>query len=225
MAALSFDSTRVIPFLPGSYRRVLEFQHALVEQRSRGGGQDAVLLGQHERVVTLGRGTRELPADLPIPVETIERGGDVTWHGPGQLVGYPILHLKDLGLGVRDYLRGLEAALIRALQAFGLDAERRDGATGVWVGAYKLVSIGVAVRRHVSYHGFALNVDPDLSDFQRIQPCGFSPEVMNSMAGLLPQAPSMEEVTLRVLQALTGELKLCPPVWETAMDSSREPSA
>lgn len=212
--ALPFDRTRVIPFRPGSYQQVLRLQHRLVQQRADGQTPDVLLVGEHERVVTLGRGTRELPPDLPIPVQEVERGGEATWHGPGQLVVYPILRLKDLGLGVRQYLRGLEAALIQVLAVFGLEARREEGATGVWVGEQKIASLGVAVRRGVSYHGLALNVDPDLSDFQLIRPCGFAPDVMTSVAALVGAPPERAAVDQAVVQALVRELGLAPPIWE-----------
>ena len=110
------------------------------------------------------------------------RGGQVTYHGPGQLVGYPILGLRALRPDVRWYVRSLEAVLIDALGDLGVQAERRDGLTGVWVGARKIASIGVAIRRWVTWHGFALNVAPDVSGFAAITPCGIDGVVMTSVA-------------------------------------------
>ena len=213
----AFERTRVLPFGPGSYRAVHALQLELVDLKAKEKGPDVILLGEHERVITLGRGTRQPPADLPIAVERVERGGQATWHGPGQLVGYPIVDLQELGISVRAYLRELELSLIDALEVWDLHGQVRDGATGVWIGERKIASLGVAVRRWVTYHGFALNVCPELADFALIQPCGYSPEVMTSMAELLPKAPSVSEMSLRVLQSLVRRLKLAPPVWEPAV--------
>ena len=214
---LSFEHTRLVPFGPGSYRKVHELQLQLVQTRGQEKGPDVILLGEHERVITLGRATKDPLPDLPIPVERIERGGQATWHGPGQLVGYPILDLQELGISVRTYLRELELSLIDALAVWEIEGEVRDGATGVWVGSHKIASLGVAVRRWITYHGFALNVAPDLEDFGLIQPCGYSAEVMTSMAQLLPEPPSLNEMSLRVVQCLVRRLQLAPPIWESAI--------
>lgn len=208
-----YEMLHVLPFRPGSYQAVLDLQHRRVDQRAAGIAPDAILLGEHERVITLGRGTRAAPGPLPIPAYSIERGGEATWHGPGQLVAYPILHLGELSIGVREYLRGLEQAVIEALAAFGLDAVRRPGATGVWLQDRKIASLGVAVRRRVSFHGLALNVAPDLADFHLIRPCGFAPEVMTSMAEWIDPPPALEVVGKAVLDALVRVFDLPPPVW------------
>lgn len=217
-APLAFDQTRVLPFRPGSYRQVLELQRELREQRIRGETPDLILLGEHERVVTRGRrsgrGNASEPLTQAIPVVEVERGGEDTWHGPGQLVGYPIVNLRDLGLGVRQYMEALEQALIEALAEHDVTAGRRPDGTGVWVGARKIASLGVAVRRSVTCHGFALNVAPDLRDFALIQPCGFAPGVMTSMREVRGTEPSMQEVTLSVLRATVRVLGLAPPIWE-----------
>src|SRR5437763_53839 len=150
------------------YERALAWQEALLARRLAG-GPDTLLLLEHPPVYTLGRGAdvRHLGAasDGPIPVIRAHRGGEVTFHGPGQLVGYPILGLRDLRPDVRWYVRTLEQVLIGALADLGIEAERREGLTGVWAGERKIASIGVAIRRWVSWHGFALNVGPDLSGF------------------------------------------------------------
>ncbi len=213
-----FDATRVVPFAPGSYARVHALQQEIVAQRVDGSGGDALLVGEHERVVTLGRGTKEAVAGLPIPVVAIERGGQATWHGPGQLVAYPIVSLSKRRQSIRDYLRDLERAIVATVAAFGIQAEGRAEATGVWVGAQKLASIGVAVRRWVTWHGLALNVAPDLSDFARIRPCGFAPDVMTSMERLLGRAPPMDEVRQRLVVELVRVLGLAPPIWEPAAE-------
>ncbi len=218
-----FARTRVLPFSPesvGSYRDVHALQQELLAERIAG-GCDTLLVGEHERVVTLGRASPPMPPTLPIPVVAIERGGQATWHGPGQLVAYPIVSLADLELGVRDYLRALEAALLATLAAFGLAGERRDGATGAWVGERKVASIGVAVRRHVTWHGIALNVAPDLGDFALISPCGFAPGVMTSMAELLGGVPPIDRVADVLILQLVKALRLAPAVREPPRRPSR----
>jgi lipoyl(octanoyl) transferase len=172
------------------YGEALELQRALADQRIRGEIPDTLLLLEHPSVITLGRGTRE--ASLPLDPEAlrrrgvevfeIERGGDVTWHGPGQLVGYPILDLQQHKPDLHWYLRRLEEVLITALAPFGIAAERRTGYTGVWTGGRKIASIGIHVRQWVTWHGFALNVTTDLSAFDLIVPCGISGVEMTSVA-------------------------------------------
>jgi lipoyl(octanoyl) transferase len=166
-----------------------------VAQRQRGEGRDALILVEHPHVITVGR-TRGALAHILAPGEVevveVERGGDVTYHGPGQIVAYPILLLGEGERDLHRFLRNLEEAMIRALARSGLAAGREAGKTGVWVGgptggtvgegARKIASIGIACRRWVTFHGLALNVTTDLAYFARIQPCGFQPEVMTSMA-------------------------------------------
>ncbi len=159
---------------------------------------DLLLLVEHETTYTLGRGTRE--SSLPLAVEQlrargatvaeVERGGDVTWHGPGQLVGYPILDLRGHREDLHWYLRQLEQALVDALGVLGLPAEPDPGRTGVWTRGRKIASIGVHVKQWVTLHGFALNVDPDLSWFEAIVPCGLHGVTMTSVARELGGEPS-----------------------------------
>lgn len=167
------------------YERALGWQEALVARRLAG-GCDALLLLEHPPVYTLGRGAdpQHLGAAAigPVPVYAAQRGGQVTYHGPGQLVGYPILGLRDLRPDVRWYLRTLEEVLIAALGDVGVRAGRTPGLTGVWVGGRKIASIGVALRRWVTWHGFALNVGPHLEGFARITPCGLAGVEMTSVA-------------------------------------------
>ena len=175
------------------YGDALALQRELAEARIAGRlASDALLLLEHPPVVTLGRGTRATslpvePAALQrrgIEVHEIERGGDVTYHGPGQLVGYPIFDLAGAGLrkDLHWFLRQLEAALIETLGAFGIPGERRDGYTGVWTAGRKIASIGIHVRQWVTWHGFALNVTTDLTPFDLIVPCGIPGVVMTSVA-------------------------------------------
>jgi lipoyl(octanoyl) transferase len=167
------------------YDVALAWQEALVARRLDG-GPDALLVLEHPPVYTLGRGADArflgVAADGDVPVVRVGRGGQVTYHGPGQLVGYPILGLRDLRPDVRWYVRGLEEVLIDALADLGIAAVRRPGLTGVWVGPRKIGSIGVAIRRWVTWHGFALNVAPDVSGFAAITPCGIDGVVMTSVA-------------------------------------------
>jgi len=136
----------------------------------------------------------------------VERGGDATYHGPGQLVGYPVVALDNLPCGrdLHRYLRDLEEAVIRTVQSYGLAAERRPPYTGVWVGSQKIAAIGVAVRRWIAFHGFALNVDPNLAHFDWIHPCGIRHLGVGSLASLLGSAPPREEVAARLAESFAS---------------------
>jgi lipoyl(octanoyl) transferase len=178
-----------------------------VAQRQRGERRDALVLVEHPHVITVGRRQGAL-ANLLRPGEVevveVERGGDVTYHGPGQIVAYPILLLGEGERDLHRFLRNLEEGMIRALDRFGIAATREPGKTGVWVsgGARKIASIGIACRKWVTFHGLALNVSTDLAYFARIQPCGFSASVMTSMAAELGR----EVDTMSVAEVLTEEL-------------------
>ncbi|OGS50139.1 MAG: lipoyl(octanoyl) transferase [Euryarchaeota archaeon RBG_16_68_12] len=182
------------------YREAWDLQRALVERRAADAIPDTLLLLEHPHVVTLGRrGRREDVFDPSLPVFEIERGGEATYHGPGQLVGYPILKLQDR-LDVRKLVMDLEEVLIRSSRAFGITAERNERQHGVWVHGRKLGSIGLAVHRNVTYHGFAHNVNTDLSYFQRIRPCGNEGRVMTSMEKELGRAVDLTAFKARVAQ-------------------------
>jgi lipoyl(octanoyl) transferase len=183
------------------YGEALERQRALADDRIAGRlPHDTLLLLEHPPVVTLGRGTRQssLPIDPDalrrrgIDVFEIERGGDVTYHGPGQLVGYPIFDLTHHRQDLHWFLRQLEAALIGGLGALGITGERRAGYTGVWTAGRKIASIGIHVRQWVTWHGFALNVTTDLSAFDLIVPCGIPDVVMTSVERELPRSGDSE---------------------------------
>jgi len=166
------------------YREALEWQRSVAQARI--GGQlnhDVLLLLEHPDVVTLGRTAqpRHLLDTAGIEVVEVERGGDVTYHGPGQLVGYPILDLRRHRRDLHWYLRALERALIEALARLDIPAQRRPGYTGVWVGGRKIASIGVHVKQWVTWHGFALNVSTDLSQFDRVVACGIPGVEMTSV--------------------------------------------
>lgn len=182
------------------YGRALALQGELVERKIAGARNDYLLLLEHPPVYTLGRGADAqdlLGADqrVGVPVFRVGRGGGVTYHGPGQLVAYPILTLSGGGRDIHRYVRTLEDVLIAVCADFGIAAERRAGLTGVWVGAAKIASIGVGVRRWTTFHGIALNVSTDLSFFSHIVPCRMPNVRMTSMHLELGAAPSMAEVT------------------------------
>jgi lipoate-protein ligase B len=199
------------------YDEVLELQRELRRRRIAGEiGEDVLLLVEHPPVITLGRGTR--PGSLPIaPAELerrgvevfeVERGGDVTFHGPGQLVGYPILDLRGHRQDLHWYLRSLEDVLIQALGRLNIEADRNPGLTGVWTAGRKIASIGIHVKQWVTLHGFALNVTTDLDPFDLIVPCGIRQVVMTSVASELLRADGvalMREARGRVVEAF-GEV-------------------
>jgi len=183
------------------YAEVWTVQHERVGQRIRGEVPDALFLVEHHRVITVGRGWKGggIYGD-DFPVFEVERGGQATYHGPGQLVGYPILLLPEGRRDAHRYLRDLEQILIDALLAFGIRGSRQEGKTGVWVGEKKIASIGVALRKWVTYHGFALNVSTDLSHFKAIDPCGMPADVMTSMEVVLDRPVLLDDVRTTVTQ-------------------------
>ncbi len=167
------------------YERALDLQEAMAAARQRGEIGDTLLLLEHPHVYTLGRGADErfLIAPPPgVPVYRVSRGGQVTYHGPGQLVGYPILKLEGAARDVHKYVRALERVIIETLGACGIGARRREKLTGVWAGECKIASIGIGIRRWITMHGFALNVNNDLTFFDRIVPCGIEGCRMTSIA-------------------------------------------
>ena len=181
-----------------AYDEVWDRQKKLVEERRLGTVPDTLILVEHDPVYTLGKNSNEnhllRSRDTNIPVYQIERGGDVTFHGPGQLVGYPILDLRDHCQSVSWYMRTLEEVLIQTLGQFCIEARRRVGLTGVWVGEEKIAALGVRLSRWVSMHGFALNVNTDLNFFDGIIPCGIFEYDVTSMTRVLGKEVSMVEV-------------------------------
>jgi lipoyl(octanoyl) transferase len=181
------------------YATGLAVQEELVAEKSAGEGADHLVLLEHEPVYTLGRGAdaddlRGADQILGVPVFRISRGGGVTFHGPGQLVAYPIITLRHGGRDVHRYVRTLEDVLIQVCADFGITAQRRAGLTGVWVGDAKIASIGIGVRRWTTFHGIALNVSTDLRFFAHIVACRMPDVRMTSMAVELGAAPPMAEV-------------------------------
>ena len=186
------------------YQAALDLQRDLVERRKRGEIPDHLLLLEHPDVITLGVKNRSdrshvLESDAALAEKGIAlfetgRGGDVTYHGPGQLVGYPIIDLKPDRCDVHRYVRDLEEVLIRAVSDFGIEAGRIAGLTGIWVGPDKLAAIGVRISRWITSHGFALNVATDLARFGLIVPCGITDKGVTSMAQVLGHPVPMDEV-------------------------------
>jgi lipoyl(octanoyl) transferase len=182
------------------YARAFAMQRDLVERRKRGEIPDQLLFVEHPHVVTLGRNGHlenllandDVLSRAGIAFHHTDRGGDVTYHGPGQLVGYPILDLREWKRDVVAYVRGVEQAIIGALADFGIEAGRLEGATGVWTGGAKIAAIGVHISRWITSHGFALNVTTDLSYFRYIVPCGLTKPVTSMEA--LGRAASREQV-------------------------------
>jgi lipoate-protein ligase B len=222
---------------PTPYAEGLRLQEALVNAIADRRTGDWLLFPDHAPVLTVGRGAApggliaapETLAARGIEIFHVARGGDITWHGPGQLVGYTVFDLaRDRDL--RQLLRGLEAALIDVLAGYGIESHAVKGRTGVWAGERKIASIGVAVRRWVAYHGFALNVAPDLRYFDLIHPCGLRDVRMTSIAELLGErAPALAEVRERAAEAVArrltrGEVRWVPraEAWGAARDAARE---
>ena len=195
------------------YQEAWDLQRSLAEARMQGRVGDTLLLLEHPAVYTLGRTSRESDLMFPIAyleslgarVVRVDRGGQITFHGPGQLVGYPIMDVRSWGGGPLRYVRGLEATLIGVLDAFGIRAGRADQPTGIWVGDEKIAAIGVKVSRRVTTHGFALNVSTDLSWFQNIIPCGLPDTGVTSMERLLGRSVSLEDVIPVVVERFGKE--------------------
>ena len=209
------------------YREALGIQAALVDAYEPGSDADRLLFMEHPSVLTMGRGghadsirvDRATLERLGIELFEVPRGGDVTWHGPGQLVGYTICDLAARGRDLHAFLRGLEHALQNTLKRFGIDAHPSTGRTGVWVGERKIASIGIAVRRWVSYHGFALNVCSDLRSFDLIHPCGLQGVRMTSMAEeLAPRRPTLLEVSDAAAEEVAAALGYGRVLWHSPYD-------
>ncbi len=198
-----------------NYREAWDRQLELVDQRRSSGAPDTLILTEHEPVFTIGARpgadqhlvwTEQMLRQQGVDVVKTNRGGDITYHGPGQIVGYPIIDLS----GKRDlhaYLRKLEEVLIRTVAHFGVKANRREGKTGIWVETRKIAAIGVAVKSWVTYHGFALNVSPDLSHYDGIVPCGITDGTVSSLERECPSTPLMGLVKARLIQEFWQRFK------------------
>jgi lipoyl(octanoyl) transferase len=204
--ALAMRTVWLVHFPLTPYADALALQHRLVAARQRGALNDVLLLLEHSPVFTLGRNaseanilaSREMLQQLGIPVFRVERGGDVTYHGPGQLVGYPILDLRHFRLDVGWFVRSLEEVLVRALADFGIRGTRIEKRIGVWVGDAKIAQIGARIEQWITYHGFALNVNPNLAHFDLIVPCGIRDKSVTSMVRVLNAPLAMPQVRARV---------------------------
>ncbi|MBO62454.1 MAG: lipoyl(octanoyl) transferase [Candidatus Marinimicrobia bacterium] len=181
-----------------SYKNTWELQKKLQIKRIENKIEDTLLLVEHEPVYTFGKNADEnhLLQNYPEDVKLfhIERGGDITFHGPGQLVGYPIMDLHNYKMSISWYMRSLEEVIIRSLDRFGILADRKDGLTGVWVGDEKIAALGVRISRWVTMHGFALNVNTDLTYYDSIIPCGIFDYGITSMEHILGNEQEMNEV-------------------------------
>ena len=202
------------------YLSAWELQKDVARRRLDGAVPDTLLLLEHDPpVITLGRASHRehllaTPAQLTaMSIQLVEsdRGGDITYHGPGQLVGYPILDIREHGRDVHLYLRRLEQTLIRTMERLGIAAYRKEGLTGVWVGEEKVAAIGIKVSHWVTMHGFALNVDPKLSHFRLIVPCGIHDKGVTSLRLLLGREVALTEVIPLVVDSF-GEVFSLQPV-------------
>ncbi len=206
------DLLEVISLLdrrPQPYRPVWDLQKRLWQERVEGTRGDTLILVEHQRVITLGRGfRREHLLASPVFLERmgfevveVERGGDVTYHGPGQLVAYPVFAIREKLAGVRRFVHRLEEVMIRVLAQLGVEAHRDPSHRGVFVGKDKIGAVGVAVRRWVAFHGFALYVAPPVEDFRWIVPCGLADYGITSVARLTGRSIPVGEVEEPVIQA------------------------
>ncbi len=188
------------------YGEAWELQHRLWSMRVEGKVPDLLLLLEHPHVITLGRrgdrshliASQEILGAMKIPIFHVERGGDVTYHGPGQMVVYPILNLKDYGYRLIRYVGQLEEVILSVLRDFGVEGKRDSSNRGVWVDGDKIASIGVAIKRWVSFHGIALNYATDLKYFELINPCGLEEVKITSMEKILGKEISRERLFDRI---------------------------
>lgn len=190
------------------YETAYSLQKALLDRKLGGEKNDFLILSEHKPVITLGRGFdeknllaagKELSA-RGIEVRAVERGGDATYHGPGQLVGYPLLDLSRFGRDLRLFVFSLEEVIIRTLRDFNIDSARKKGSPGVWTSGMKIASIGVAVRKWITYHGFALNISTDLRNFCFINPCGMDYNVMTTVEKVLGEKIPLERAEGKITE-------------------------
>jgi len=207
------------------YDAAWAYQRALANDMANGKtppGQDTLILLEHPPVITIGRRgnqdevlfSQEALGRRGVELRETNRGGAVTWHGPGQLVGYPVFDLNHHGRDVHSHMRRIEAALIAALATMGVTACRREGLTGVWVQDRKIASIGVAISHWITYHGFALNIDPDLSHFDLIVPCGLKGVVMTSVRRETGQPTTVAQAAEAVITSFLSEFSFDSAAWQ-----------
>jgi lipoate-protein ligase B len=193
----------VLLILPGriGYEEGMKLQDELLEGRIKGVLPDTLILLEHDEAITIGRSgseedilvSREMLREMGIGLYFVNRGGKATYHGPGQIVGYPIMDISRFGSDIRRYVGMIEDFIILFLEGMGIEGRRIDGNIGVWVGDEKIASIGIGVKRWISFHGFSLNVDPDLSRFDLIRPCGMEGVRMTSISKLIGRGVSVWE--------------------------------
>ena len=190
------------------YREAWEQQRHIAGERAEARAPDTLLLLEHAAVYTAGRRAppEHIRGPLSAPLVETDRGGQVTYHGPGQLVGYPIVGLGELGLGPRAYVRALEGALADTLAALGVETHTEDGLTGVWTARGKIAAIGVKISRGVAMHGFALNVSTDLAAYDSIVPCGIEDRPVTSVSHVLGKLVAVADVRQVLVGALGGRL-------------------
>lgn len=198
----------VVDLRKRDYREVWDVQKIVHQKRVNREIDDTLILVEHNPVVTMGKSGKEKNLLFPpgllkekgVAYYRIERGGDVTYHGPGQLVGYPIFNIKEGLAGIKPFIEKMEEAIILILDDFGIKAEKREKMVGVWTATGKICSIGIAVKRWVSFHGFALNVNTDLTYFDLIVPCGLKNITMTSMQRILKRTVPLDEVKRSVIE-------------------------
>jgi lipoyl(octanoyl) transferase len=205
------------------YDEALALQRDLVEQRRANAIPDLLLLLEHPPVITLGVrsdiaranvvATSERLAELGVVVHETGRGGDVTYHGPGQIVGYPILDLRPDRCDVHKYVRDLEEVMIRVCAAYGINASRIAGLTGTWVGAEKIGAIGIRISRWITSHGFAFNVGTDLDHFKLIVPCGITDRGVTSLEKVTGRSIAMREVEDEIVRSFTAIFERASPIY------------
>lgn len=231
-SARSGSDTFAVERLPGyvPYREALARQIERRDQVARGERPETVFVLEHAPVFTLGRNAHEhhllrsraqLQA-MGIDVVEVDRGGDVTYHGPGQLVVYPIIDLARRAPSVNWYLRALEQSVIDALGGFGVHGERLDGYTGVWTSGGKIAAIGVGIHRWISYHGLAINVNPNMEHWSLIVPCGIPNKPVTSLHEILGEAPPICEVADTLVTSLARNLSAGPRPAASPRTSRRE---
>jgi len=203
------------------YERADAWQRSRAQLIAEGARPEIVVLMQHHAVYTQGRrgGREHVLRELAAPIIDTDRGGDLTFHGPGQLVVWPILRLRERGIGIADYVRGLEQAAISAANTFGLDADRVKGRPGVWIGNRKLASIGIRVQSGVSRHGMAINCDNDLSWFDSIRACGIADGATTSLSAELGEQITVARCADVLAQSLSHVFNLrLSPVGDLRID-------
>ena len=198
------------------YKKTWNYQKELLKKRSKNEINDTLILVEHEPVFTLGKNADEnhILQNYPDNIKTyqIERGGDVTYHGPGQLVGYPILDLRNYKKSISWYMRSLEQVIIDTLFDYNITANRKNGLTGVWYNNEKIAALGVRVSRWITMHGFSLNVNPNLNHYKNIIPCGIFEHGVTSMSNILNENIDYENVKKTIIKKFFNQFKIDQPL-------------